>query len=75
MQFKLSKNNFNSSRSWGVALENHVCPHPDMLDRFDQSGYDLCLLEQEYAKANMGSHDYMRYKACIKQNWFTRSIC
>tara|TARA_B000000609_G_scaffold157167_1_gene151083 strand:- start:1459 stop:2124 length:666 start_codon:yes stop_codon:yes gene_type:complete len=71
MQFKLSKNNFNGFATWGVALENQVCPSPDMLDRFDQSGYDLCKLEQEYAKANLGSHDLMRYKACIKQDWFT----
>ena len=48
MQFKLSKNNFNGFATWGVALENQVCPSPDMLDRFDQSGYDLCKLEQEF---------------------------
>jgi len=72
MQFNLSENNFNDRRTWGNAIENMVCPRPYMLDRFDQSGYDLCLLEQEYAKANMGSHDYMRYKACIKQDWFVK---
>tara|TARA_B100002019_G_C21269695_1_gene601459 strand:- start:1541 stop:2176 length:636 start_codon:yes stop_codon:yes gene_type:complete len=72
MQFKLSQNNFNHQRTWGTAIENMVCPHPDMLERFDQSGYDLCKLEQEYAKANLGSHDYMRYKACIKQDWFLK---
>ena len=70
MQFKLSQNKFNTRRTWGTAIENMVCPHADALDRFDQSGYDLCLLEQEYAKVNMGSHDYMRYKACIKQDWY-----
>ena len=72
MQFKLSQNNFNHQRTWGTAIENMVCLHPDMLERFDQSGYDLCKLEQEYAKANLGSHDYMRYKACIKQDWFLK---
>ena len=72
MQFKLSQNNFNHQRTWGTAIENMVCPHPDMLERFDQSGYDLCKLEQEYAKANLGSHDYMRYKALIKQDWFLK---
>lgn len=70
MPFKLSQNEFNARGTWGTAIENMVCPHADALDRFDQSGYDLCLLEQEYAKANMGSHDYMRYKACIKQDWY-----
>ena len=40
-----------------------------MLDGFDQKGYDLCKLEQEYAKSKFDSHDLMRYKACIKQDW------
>ena len=69
MHFKISQNKFNQQRTWGVAVETQVCPHPRMLDRFDQSGYDLCMLEQEYAKVNIGEHNYMRYKACIKQDW------
>ena len=56
--------------TWGVAIENMVCPRPNKLDRFDQSGYDLCELEQEYAQCNLGEPQYMRYKRCIKQDWY-----
>ena len=70
MQFKRSENKFNHIGTWGVAIENMVCPRPEMLDRFDQSGYDLCELEQEYAKCNLGEPQFMRYKRCIKQDWY-----
>ena len=70
MQFKRSDNKFNTQGTWGVALENHVCPRPELLDRFDQSGYDLCELEQQYAKCNLGEPQYMRYKRCVKQEWY-----
>ena len=63
MQFKRSENKFNHIGTWGVAIENMVCPRPEMLDRFDQSGYDLCELEQEYAKCNLGEPQFMRYKS------------
>ena len=60
MQFKLTQNKFNQQGTWGAAIENMVCPNADALQRFDQSGYDLCLLEQEYADANT-------YNSNIKQ--------
>jgi hypothetical protein len=41
-----------------------------MLHLFDQSGYDLCPLEQEYAKKNMGEADFVRYRRAIAQPWF-----
>ena len=63
MQFKLTQNKFNQQGTWGAAIENMVCPNADALQRFDQSGYDLCLLEQEYADANT-------YNANIKQDWY-----
>lgn len=73
MQFNLSKNKFVERGTWGIPLENQVCPHPSFLDRFDQSGYDLCRLEQEYALVNIKQHDYMRYHACIKKEWFVNN--
>ena len=69
MQFKRSENNFNHEDYMDVAIENMVCPRPEMLDGFDQSDYDLCGMEQEYAKCNLGEPQFMRYKGCIKQDW------
>ena len=40
-----------------------------MLHLFDQSGYDLCPLEQEYAKVNMGEAEYIRYRRAIAKPW------
>ena len=52
--FELSNEKFSDRRTWGCAIEQMHCPNADMLYLFDQSGYDLCPLEQEYAKVNMG---------------------
>ena len=69
MQFKISQHNFTQLGTWGVALEDQVCPRLEKLDKFDQSGYDLCELEQEYAKANMTTVGFNRHRRCIKQDW------
>ena len=69
IMFKLSKENYNSMGTWGCALEQMHCPNADMLHLFDQSGYDLCPLEQEYAKVNMGEAEYIRYRRAIAKPW------
>jgi hypothetical protein len=43
-------------------------PSPYDLSLFDVNGYDLCLLEQEYAKTNSPATEH-RYKQAIKKNW------
>ena len=69
VMLKLSKENYNTMGTWGCALEQMNCPNADMLHLFDQSGYDLCPLEQEYAKVNMGEPEYIRYRRAIAKPW------
>jgi len=70
MHISKSKNTFNSRGTWGTAIEQMHCPNADMLHLFDQSGYDLCPLEQEYAKKNIGEADFVRYRRAIAKPWF-----
>lgn len=67
--FTNTQNTFNSQGTWGTAIEQMHCPNVEALQLFDQSGYDLCPLEQDYAKVNMGKPEYMRYKCAIAKPW------
>ena len=69
IMLKLSNETFSERRTWGNAIEQMHCPNPDMLDLFDQSGYDLCPLEQEYAKVNLSEPEYIRYRRAIAKPW------
>lgn len=67
--FTNTQNTFYSQGTWGTAIEQMHCPNVEALQLFDQSGYDLCPLEQDYAKANMGEPEYMRYRRAIAKPW------
>jgi len=67
--FTNTHNTFYSQGTWGTAIEQMHCPNVEALQLFDQSGYDLCPLEQDYAKANMGEPEYMRYRRAIAKPW------
>ena len=67
--FTNTQNTFYSQGTWGTAIEQMHCPNVEALQLFDQSGYDLCPLEQDYAKANMGKPEYMRYRRAIAKPW------
>ena len=67
--FTNTQNTFHSQGTWGTAIEQMHCPNVEALQLFDQSGYDLCPLEQDYAKANMGEPEYMRYRRAIAKPW------
>ena len=69
MHISKSKNIFNSQGTWGTAIEQMHCPNAESLQLFDQSGYDLCPLEQEYAKVNMGEAYFVRYRRAIAKPW------
>ena len=71
--FQQSGNEFNSRATWGTAIDQMHCPNAEALHLFDQSGYDLCPLEQEYAKKNMGEADFVRYRRAIAKPWFESS--
>ena len=68
--FNTTQNTFNSMGTWGAAIEQMHCPNAESLYFFDQSGYDLCPLEQEFAKANTGEADFIRYRRAIAKDWF-----
>ena len=68
--FERTSHTFNSQGTWGTAIEQMHCPGAEALHLFDQSGYDLCPLEQEYAKKNMGEADFVRYRRSIAKPWF-----
>ena len=70
MEFHNTGNCFNSRGTWGTAIENQVCPRLSKLAKFDQSGYDLCELEQEYAQANNATVTPMRWRQTLRQDWF-----
>lgn len=38
---------------------------------FDQNGYDLTPLEQEYARVNATPFESVRWRSAIKKDWFT----
>lgn len=69
MLFKITANQFNNIGTWGVCLEDQVCPSISKLRKFDQSGYDLCELEQDYAVANNHTVSNMRYHTVLRQDW------
>ena len=72
--FKNTQNTFYSRGTWGTAIEQMHCPNAESLQLFDQSGYDLCPLEQEFAKANIGEAEFVRYRRAIAKPWFESNI-
>ena len=53
MELHLTDSKFNTSPYWSKPLTNiFACPPKDLVDLFDQNGYDLTKLEQLYAVAN-----------------------
>ena len=53
-------------------LYNGGVPTADLINLFDQNGYDLTELEQYYAKANVNPGMPHRYHKALKQDWFTQ---
>lgn len=69
MRIKIRPNQFNHMRCWTVPIEDQCCPSISMLDKFDQTGYDLCELEQKYAEVNTDIVTNMRYRKSIRKEW------
>lgn len=61
----------NPTPSWGVPLDLEYVPNKDCMKYFDQNGYDLTPLEQEYAKVNNTHFENVRWRNAIKRDWFT----
>lgn len=69
--FELSSNKFSTNGRWDKAIEQVECPTPLQLKRFDQTGYHLCPLEQDYANVNMDNLEYQWDGMAMSKDWFT----
>jgi hypothetical protein len=72
MKLELTSNEFDQAKYWATQIFNEYQPQAADVSLFDVNGYDLCILEQEYAKVNMSATDH-RYKKAIKKDWMIDS--
>lgn len=70
MKLQLTDNKLTSTKCWMNSIQHPYKPTPNDVSLFDVNGYDLCTLEQEYAKVNMPATEH-RYKQAIKKEWMT----
>lgn len=70
----LTNNIWNSEGYWNTALPGYFAPKIDHVKLFDQVAFDLCDLEQMYAKINNAPlGKFGPYRASIQQPWFDQS--
>ena len=67
---QLTENSLNSVSHWSVPILLSDVPPVDWVQLFDQNGYDLTVLEQEYAKVNEPAKSH-RYRFALKYPWMT----
>ena len=70
MILELTSNELNPSKYWSIQIPYEYQPTTEDISLFDVNGYDLCKLEQEYAKVNTPAFNH-RYKKALKYNWMT----
>jgi hypothetical protein len=68
MKLELTTNKFDQAKYWATQIFTEYQPQAADVSLFDVNGYDLCILEQEYAKVNMSAVEH-RYKKAIKKDW------
>jgi len=73
MILELTSNELNPSKYWSIQIPYEYQPTPEDISLFDVNGYDLCKLEQEYAKVNTPAFNH-RYKKALKYNWMKDKI-
>lgn len=69
MQLKLLNNRLTPEPYWENPLERVDIPQAYEVELFDTNGYDLTLLEQQYAAKNTPATLH-RYKLALKYPWF-----
>ena len=69
MKLKRTENQLNPGRYWERRVKNANFSPAD-LALFDQNGYDLTEVEQEYAKANGYTPKEHRYRFTCKEPWY-----
>ena len=67
---QLTENSLNSVSHWSVPISLSDVPPVDWVQLFDQNGYDLTILEQEYAKVNEPAKSH-RYRFALKYPWMS----
>ena len=72
MKLDITLNKLNETKYWTNQISNEYQPIVNDISLFDVNGYDLCVLEQEYAKVNMSATEH-RYKQAIKKDWMIDS--
>ena len=72
MKLELTSNEFDQTKYWATQIFTEYQPQAADISLFDVNGYDLCILEQEYAKVNMPAAAH-RYKKAIKKDWMIDS--
>ena len=71
----LTENQFYTNRTWDVPLvvnKPHVYRSPQWVDLFDQNGYRLTILEDEYAIRNNQKSIKHGHEMCLRKDWFTQ---
>lgn len=69
----LSANCLNPNGYWDKPINKITYfPIPHDLDLFDQNGYDLTDLEQQYSYYNLSNVEAHRYRRALKLPWFTQ---
>jgi len=68
---KISFNQFNPNGFWSNPLVDSYTPTINDLDLFDQNGYDLSPIEQQYSTVNeCNIYRHRQHRVAIKSNWF-----
>jgi len=79
----LTDNKFNSNNYWSLPVKAYlelptaggqpVYPGPEFLELFDQEGYVMTRLEQQFADANaITLSTHYKDQTCLKRPWITR---
>lgn len=72
--FVLTENYWNSNGHWDKPLPDYFAPKLQHVRLFDQVAFDLCDLEQMYARVNNVSlGNFGPYRASIQQTWFDQA--
>ena len=69
MHLVRTENTLNPNSHWTLPVKNFVF-HPEHVALFDQNGYDLTVVEQQFAKANGYTPKEHRHLHTCKEKWF-----
>jgi len=70
---EITDNKLNNNPYWHIALNKQEIPVAKEIELFDTNGYDLTLLEQQYAEVNCPVTHH-RYKVALKYPWFISGV-